>query len=87
MAHEICEIHHALQTGGIIVGHTDAWYRAVVCGRGGDRVIAETPHRRNHLSWDEAAKQDLDDLVRRLLSRGWQPLAGTLAGLPRFERP
>ena len=83
----ICEIHHALHTGGVFSRHTDYWYQAVVTNGTKPRVIAETPRRRNDRTRAAASRADLAALEHTLLGDGWQPLAGSIDGLPRFQRP
>ncbi len=87
MTHTICEIHHAQHTGGIFVQHTDYWYQAVVTDDTGARVIAETPRRRSDRQRAAAARADLEALEQALRQDGWEPLAGNIDGLPRFQRP
>ncbi len=87
MTHTICEIHHAQHTGGVLVQHTDYWYQAVVTDGAGSRVLAETPRRRKSRTRAAVARADLEELERALLRAGWEPLAGHIDGLPRFQRP
>ena len=87
MPHTICEIHHAQHTGGMLVMHTDYWYQAVVTDDTGARVLAETPRRRNDRPRAAVARADLEELERVLRRDGWEPLAGHIHGLPRFQRP
>ena len=87
MTPAICEIHHAQHTGGVFSRHTDYWYQAVVTDGTGSRMIAETPRRRNDRARTAASRQDLAELERTLLADGWQPVAGQIDGLPRFQRP
>ncbi len=87
MTPAICEIHHAHHTGGVFSRHTDYWYQAVVTDGIKPQVIAETPRRRNDRARAAASRADLAALERALLGDGWQPLAGSIDGLPRFQRP
>jgi len=83
---ETCEIHHQQHTGGVFSRHTDYWYRAVLTDGTGSRMIAETPRRRNDRARTAASRADLAQLEHALLADGWQPLAGHIDGLPRFQR-
>ena len=87
MTPAICEIHHAQHTGGVFARHTDYWYQAVVIGSTKPQMIAETPRRRNDRSRSAASSEDLEELERTLLRHGWEPVAGRIDGLPRFQRP
>ena len=87
MSPAICEIHHAQHTGGVLVQHTDYWYQAVVTDGAGPQVLAETPRRRTDRTRAAASREDLEELERVLRRDGWEPLAGGIDGLPRFQRP
>ena len=67
--------------------HTDYWYQAVVSDGSGSQVIAQTPRRRNDRTRAAAAREDLEELEHALRRDGWEPLAGGIDGLPRFQRP
>ena len=91
MTPRICEVHQAHHTGGIVSRYTDYWYQVVVTDGTKSQVIAETPRRRNHRAHSVAARAadsraDLAELERTLQGEGWQPLAGSINGLPRFQR-
>ncbi len=86
MTHMLCEIHHAQHTGGVLVPHTDYWYQAVVTDDTGSHVIAETPRRRNARARAAASRADLAELEGALLGDGWEAVAGSIDGLPRFQR-
>ena len=82
-----CEIHHALHTGGIFSRHTDYWYQVVVTDGTKPQVVAETPRRRNDRARAAVSREDLAELGQTLRGEGWEPLAGSIDGLPRFQRP
>ena len=81
-----CEIHHAQHTGGVLARHTDYWYQAVVTDSTGSHVLAETPRRRNDRARAAASRSDLAELEHALRGDGWEPVAGQIDGLPRFQR-
>jgi hypothetical protein len=88
--YEVCDVfEHNL--GSAVAGFTKPrwFFEAVAIGPQGRYSVAQTPQVKGYsydLSWRRKMAAALNELVSQLVRDGWQPIASSADGLPRFQR-